>query len=229
MKEKEEKRESQKRRKEAQEPEEVERKARRGYRDDAIRVGEIPDSGGASSSQQGTKRGRDDGEELVDDDTQKRLHVNLLEGLRAHTCGIVTEVNDDEDERSWADKGILAVEYPGNSELFYDELTGEVLDPAEVKASRAEEIRFIRDMPVYVEDTVDRCWELTGKRPIGTRWVDTRKGGGVRSRLVAQDVKPKGDSNREDLFAAMPPLEAKKILFQEASKPSGSRGRAISA
>ena len=39
----------------------------------------------------------------------------------------------------------------------------------------------------------------------------------MRSRLVARDFKPKGERGREDLFAAMPPLEAKKILFQEAS------------
>ena len=43
------------------------------------------------------------------------------------------------------------------------------------------------------------------------------KEGGVRSRLVARDFKPEGERGREDLFAAMPPLEAKKILFQEAS------------
>ena len=35
----------------------------------------------------------------------------------------------------------------------------------------------------------------------------------VRCRLVARDFKPKHEGSRDDLFAAMPPLEAKKTLF----------------
>ena len=39
----------------------------------------------------------------------------------------------------------------------------------------------------------------------------------MRCRLVARDFKPKGEKDREDLFAAMPPLEAKKLLFRKAA------------
>ena len=57
----------------------------------------------------------------------------------------------------------------------------------------------------------------TGKDPIGARWVDINKGDKVhpelRSRLVAQEIKM---NRREDLFAATPPLEAKKLLFSFA-------------
>ena len=57
----------------------------------------------------------------------------------------------------------------------------------------------------------------TGKRPIGVRWVDVNKGDAVnpeyRSRLVAKEIKV---NKREDLFAATPPLEAKKLLFSLA-------------
>ena len=38
----------------------------------------------------------------------------------------------------------------------------------------------------------------------------------VRSRLVARDFRKKGETERFDLFAAMPPLEAKRMLFQMA-------------
>ena len=38
----------------------------------------------------------------------------------------------------------------------------------------------------------------------------------IRCRLVARDFKPKGDNQRGDLFAAMPPLEAKKKLARIA-------------
>ena len=33
---------------------------------------------------------------------------------------------------------------------------------------------------------------------------------------MARDVKTKGETDRGDLFAAMPPVEAKKALFQQA-------------
>ena len=40
---------------------------------------------------------------------------------------------------------------------------------------------------------------------------------GVRSKWVARDFKKKGEGGREDIFAAMPPLEAKKLLFALAA------------
>ena len=51
--------------------------------------------------------------------------------------------------------------------------------------------------------------------------MDHDKGRGgvpdVRSRWVARDFKEIGDKDREDLFASMPPLEAKKALFKMAA------------
>ncbi len=48
------------------------------------------------------------------------------------------------------------------------------------------------------------------------RWIYTDKGTkekpNIRCRLVARDFKTKG-SLKEDLFAAMPPLEAKKVIM----------------
>ena len=58
------------------------------------------------------------------------------------------------------------------------------------------------------------CLAETGKRPIGTRWVDTNKGDKlnpkIRSRLVAQEINR---SNMPELFAATPPLEFIKFLI----------------
>ena len=51
------------------------------------------------------------------------------------------------------------------------------------------------------------------------RWVDNNKGDNkkpeIRCRIVAKDLK-KGNK-REDLFAATPPLEAKKALMSMAA------------
>ena len=66
---------------------------------------------------------------------------------------------------------------------------------------------------------VDECWRVKGKAPIPVRWVDVDKGFGVvHSRLVAKDFKPRSSvGDREDLFAATTPLEAKKIVFSLAA------------
>jgi len=44
----------------------------------------------------------------------------------------------------------------------------------------------------------------------------TQEAPDVRCRLVARDFKPKGEKDRSEIFAAMPPLESKKLLFQQA-------------
>jgi hypothetical protein len=56
------------------------------------------------------------------------------------------------------------------------------------------------------------AYRVTGRPPISTKWVDVDKSHGmgqplVRSRWVARDFKEKGEKDREDLFAATPPLE----------------------
>ena len=56
---------------------------------------------------------------------------------------------------------------------------------------------------------------MTGKGPVGTRWMDVNKGDErspeYRSRLVAQQIKYISKEKR--IFAATPPLEAQKLLF----------------
>ena len=56
------------------------------------------------------------------------------------------------------------------------------------------------------------------KPPIRGRWVDTNKGDEenkvYRSRYVAMEIRElHGGSGREGLFAAMPPLEALKLVL----------------
>jgi hypothetical protein len=87
-----------------------------------------------------------------------------------------------------------------------------------------------RKNEVYKKVPVQECWDVTGKEPIGTRCVDVNKGDVIhpeyRSRLVAKELK--AGNKREDLFAATPPLEAKKLLFSMAAtnrnKGKNSRG-----
>ena len=111
-----------------------------------------------------------------------------------------------------------------------DEKTGEYLDPELARRARLEEIQFMKKIGLFEEVPVEQCCEMIGKDPITTKWVDIDKGTvdrpDVRCRLVARDFKPKGERDRGDLFAAMPPLESKKLLFQKAIKEN-SRNRAV--
>ena len=47
----------------------------------------------------------------------------------------------------------------------------------------------------------------------------------MRCRLVGRDFKAKGRKEEEELFAAMPPSEAKKLLFRKVAAVRGWRKR----
>ena len=70
---------------------------------------------------------------------------------------------------------------------------------------------------MYDKVPVAECWKNTGKAPIGTKWLDSSKGDekapNHRSRCVAKEI---AYDKQDGLFAATPPLEAKKALFSLA-------------
>ena len=107
--------------------------------------------------------------------------------------------------------GAVTAEEHVYDKQVYDDISGEPLDMELVKEARKEEMKEFNKHEVYVKVPLQECWDETGKEQIGTRWVDANKGDKVhpevRSRLVAQEIKR---DRREDLFAATPPLEAKK-------------------
>ena len=63
-----------------------------------------------------------------------------------------------------------------------------------------------RKHQVYVKVPVEEAWQVTGKAPLGVRWVDVNKGDKVhldnRSRLVAKEIEREVNV---DLFAVTPP------------------------
>ena len=98
--------------------------------------------------------------------------------------------------------------------------------------ARAEETGYMEQLGVYTEVPVAECWRVIGRAPVSTKWVEVNKGTedkpDVRCRLVVRGFKPKGEKDRFDLFAAMPPLDAKKVLFQMAvSENLGKRRRGL--
>ena len=80
-------------------------------------------------------------------------------------------------------------------------------------------MQYVKSYDLYTKVPEEEAWRVTGKGPIGTRWIDINKGTEAkpdhRSRLVAQEIKT---DKRQELFAATPPLEAKKMLFHLLSR-----------
>ena len=72
--------------------------------------------------------------------------------------------------------------------------------------------------------------DKTGANPVSTKWVDINKGDEqnpeIRCRWVGREFKG-NDNNRDDLFAATPPLEAKKALVHLAANQIGIHKNAI--
>ena len=102
---------------------------------------------------------------------------------------------------------------PEDYEEFYDDVSGETLPPSLTREARMEEIRFMQDWKVWEVRTIKECKEVTGKAPIGGRWVDHNKGDAespkIRCRWVAKDIAKWRD---DAMFAATPPPEAVRRL-----------------
>jgi hypothetical protein len=104
------------------------------------------------------------------------------------------------------------------------------LDPDKVRKGRKDEMEFMTKIDIFEFVKTAKCWERTGAAPISTRWVEGEKKDDdgeliVRCRLVGRDFKPKCEKDREDLFAAMPPLEVKKLLFRMTAAERRTRRR----
>ena len=94
---------------------------------------------------------------------------------------------------------------------YWDDLSRGPLDKETVDEARRKELEEFSNHGVYEKVPLQECYDNTGKSPIGIRWVDINKGDSkspdYRSRLVAKEINT---GRRDDLFAAMPPLEAIK-------------------
>ena len=101
--------------------------------------------------------------------------------------------------------------------MYYDDISGAPLKADPVEEAMQEEMEQHRAHEVYTKVPIARCYERTGKKPVGVRWVITNEGDditpNVRARLVAKEIKA---DSRLDMFAATPPLEAKKLLLSMA-------------
>ena len=102
-------------------------------------------------------------------------------------------------------------------EEAYDDVSGQVLCPKEVRRAKMTEIGFIQKKNVYVKVPRKIAFQR-GWKVVKTRWIDVNKGDDknpmYRSRFVAKEFN---DCEAAGMFAATPPLEALKILISDVS------------
>ena len=96
---------------------------------------------------------------------QKRLYSLGLKALPMMSAEEIQH-NDPINELHEDDYDLVA----------WDDQSGAVLKPSMVKAARKEEIKYFKEMGVYEKVDISKCWEETGKSPVGVRWVDINKG-----------------------------------------------------
>ena len=103
------------------------------------------------------------------------------------------------------------------------------MDPELVKKRRTEEMEYmVKKLDMFKFGSYEEAKvKGGGKEPTTTKWVEGKKVDDdgeefVKCRLVGRDFKPRREEPRDDLFVALPPLEAKKVLF---AMVAGERGR----
>ena len=176
----------------------------------------------------------------------KHRHVHLLNGRAAAAAvyppGLIAAVLEGISKQITKDYGVSLntvedtnrerenhVHEEPDLEKFPDanhDIEQGELDWDLVIEARKEELREFRRIGVWSIVPEAECWATTGRGPIGGRWVDVNKGDknnpDYRSRYVAQEIKDYQDT---DMFAPMPPLEAKKALFSLMASEKHKSGK----
>ena len=117
---------------------------------------------------------------------------------------------------------------------FWDDVNGGWLDKEKVLRAREEELGWVKEREVYVKRPLQECWDVTHRAPISLRWVDTNKGDdefeNYRSRIVVRELKRAGlgaTLTAAEVFSAMPPTEALRVLASLAMHRQSKRGKPL--
>ena len=101
---------------------------------------------------------------------------------------------------------------------FVDDISGSPLIKELAIEARKLEIDFFKRMGVYTK-VARQSW----MRVISTKWIDQNKGDSAnpnyRARLVGREIKK---DQRQDLFAATPPLESLKLVMSICASHQGA-------
>ena len=99
---------------------------------------------------------------------------------------------------------------------YFDENTWEELDPKQVQKGEQEEYDRFCKMGVYEYVSREQAENDEDGKFVKVKWVRIKKGGGVRCRLVAQEL---GYGERlDELFAGTPSLGSVRMALTHAMK-----------
>ena len=93
--------------------------------------------------------------------------------------GLVSQMQEDGKIEKGCIGTIMAIDALDDYTQYWDDVSGEPLDPEGVHQARKEELVHVHRHQVYKKVPISQCIERTGKLPIGTRWVDINKGDSV--------------------------------------------------
>lgn len=114
----------------------------------------------------------------------------------------------------------------GESGEYWDDVHQVPLDAKEVESARKDELEWLdKQQTMYYVPESEPVQK--GCKIHSMRWVDTRKKSGVvRSRIVVREIKrakaPAEPLEPQEVFSAMPPVEALKMLVSEKMSSSAS-------
>ena len=169
----------------------------------------------------GKKRGADDDD--LDEERVRRGAVEENKGEEEQD----EEMQEEErgEQAASSSKDVLVQEVTGDDEEAWDDVRGGKLDRGEVRKARMEEVGYMKKKGLWEVVPRERA---RGQRIVSVKWVDTNKGTEeqpqIRCRLVARDFRA-ADKDREDLFAATPPWELKKLLMSQATNRAKGKVR----
>ena len=158
------------------------------------------------------KRVEEEEESMLRKTVQYKMALERAEAMKEseETQEVVelAEMEVNEEEVEWRAEGQTQFEADGGD-----------LNPVQVRQGREEEMKYtVKTLGMFEIGSWEEATSYAGKAPTTTKWIDrARKNDDgrefVRCRLVARDFRPRREGPRDDLFAAMPPLEAKNALF----------------
>ena len=137
------------------------------------------------------------------------------------TGGPIADVTDVHTQQEWKE--------------YVDDVNGGMLDPKLTAEARKLELEWIEKEKVYEYRPRQEARDK-GIVPIPLLWIDTNKGDlanpFVRSRLVVRECTKGKNAKRalpaEQLFSAMPPLEALKILLSlKVTRKVSKKGKTL--
>ena len=153
---------------------------------------------------------------MVDSRKRRREHVD-------ENCEVLEDAGEDRSEESEEAQEVVdlaevrvnedEIEWSTEEEAVFEEEGGD-LDLEQGRQGREKEMNY------FVKTF--RMFEFGGKKRRRKQRLRPRRNAStecrrptsvVRCRLVARDLKPQGEGPRDDLFAVMLALEAKKALF----------------